>query len=359
MEVSVHNIIIPKGRDPRGDAKFMEQLQSSIDLIGLIHPITVTPTGDGEFRLVSGRSRLHAVKSLGWDQVDVNVQPYSELEAELAELDENLVRHNLKGMEAVEAVQRRYELWTAMQQPAPKKPDPVIGQVDPAERIKDKQRVIDEDIEKHKEPSKREFARDTAAASGVSESTVRRDLSTGMKLGRAARKVLEGTPWINRKNQLEVLAKQPRSKQVRIAKVMTAHGIGAKEAAEYVNKKGMAGPRPWPPEFDAIFGKYRIEILNRISEISKARDAISRLSNKKIGDVEEHDPRMQRVRGAYTWIKKELDKVIHALREDLVPAGPCPKCDAQGCKHCFESGWHTEASLRRLDPGGYKKLTRW
>ena len=239
-----------------------------------------------------------------------------------------------------------------MQQPEPKEPDPVIGQVDPAERIADKKRALDK-------TSKRKFAQETAAATGVSETTVRRDLVTSQKLGRAAKKVLEGTPWIERKNQLEVLAKQPRSKQVKIAKVMTAHGVGAAEAAEYVNKKGMAGPRPWPPEFDAIFGKYRIEILNRISEIAKARDAISRLVGKKIGDVEEDDPRMERIRSAYVWIKQELDKVVAALRSDMVPAGPCPKCDAKGCRACFECGWHTESSLRRMDPGGYKKLEKW
>ena len=57
-------------------------LAESVEAVGLLHPVVVTPQG----RLVAGRRRLEAVKLLGWRTVPVHVVDLESLiEGELAE----------------------------------------------------------------------------------------------------------------------------------------------------------------------------------------------------------------------------------------------------------------------------------
>lgn len=91
--VQVSDIWIGRGRFRR-DLGDIESLANSIEAVGLIHPITVTPDLD----LVAGRRRLEAVKSLGWLRVPVY---YVDLDMLLAERDENTQRKPFTPSEAV------------------------------------------------------------------------------------------------------------------------------------------------------------------------------------------------------------------------------------------------------------------
>jgi hypothetical protein len=126
-----------------------------------------------------------------------------------------------------------------------------------------------------------------------------------------------------------------------------------------VKKKGMAGPRPYPPEMDAVFGKYKISLLQHLSKITKARAAIERLIETAIDRNEEGEVRFAIPKGAWQWITPELGTVLQSIRDEMIPVGPCPKCSGKGCKQCDGGGWQPEAGLKRLDPGGYRKLERW
>ncbi len=76
-------------------------------MLGLLNPITVTP----DYRLIAGLHRLEAVKLLGWDEVEVNVLDLDSLDAELAEIDENLIRNELHYIERGEQLKRRKEIY--------------------------------------------------------------------------------------------------------------------------------------------------------------------------------------------------------------------------------------------------------
>ena len=67
----------------------------SIQAIGLLHALTVTPDGD-HFRLLAGSRRLAAVRSLGWPEVEANIRetPTIEDQHTIAAL-ENLERKQL------------------------------------------------------------------------------------------------------------------------------------------------------------------------------------------------------------------------------------------------------------------------
>jgi SAM-dependent methyltransferase len=73
---------IQVGRRFRKALGDLRALAESIDEVGLLHPVVVTPQG----RLIAGRRRLEAVKLLGWRTVPVHVVDLENIiEGELAE----------------------------------------------------------------------------------------------------------------------------------------------------------------------------------------------------------------------------------------------------------------------------------
>ena len=65
--------ILPSRKVPEGLAvsRKFKQIQSSIAEIGLIEPLTVAPLpgGDGQYTLLDGHMRMHALRALGLEQV--------------------------------------------------------------------------------------------------------------------------------------------------------------------------------------------------------------------------------------------------------------------------------------------------
>src|SRR5215469_7136722 len=93
------------------NAERVEALIESIELIGLRSPITVRiipqVAGDGTEEgsvpfLVTGLLRLEAVKRLGLEEIDCLIEPGSEVDAQLWEIDENLCRAELTELERAE-----------------------------------------------------------------------------------------------------------------------------------------------------------------------------------------------------------------------------------------------------------------
>lgn len=94
------------------------ELAESIREVGLLHPITVVRV-DGGYRLVTGLHRLEAYRRLGLPEIPSRVLDVDDVDAELAEIDENLVRRTLSFLEQAEHVARRDELLRARGERAP------------------------------------------------------------------------------------------------------------------------------------------------------------------------------------------------------------------------------------------------
>jgi ParB family transcriptional regulator, chromosome partitioning protein len=77
--------------------------------IGLLHPIGVTT----ESVLVYGLHRLRAAESLGWEEIEAKILQGDELDAQLAEIDENLRNNSLSVIEQSEHVARREHIMHA------------------------------------------------------------------------------------------------------------------------------------------------------------------------------------------------------------------------------------------------------
>src|SRR4030042_1306076 len=83
------------GERHRKDMGDLESLARSIDEIGLLHPVVVTPDG----RLIAGERRIRACRILGWNDIPVTV---ADLPAILrGECDENRIRKDWTPTEAV------------------------------------------------------------------------------------------------------------------------------------------------------------------------------------------------------------------------------------------------------------------
>ncbi len=112
-QLSIASIKVPAARmRPLGD---VSALAESIAQNGLINPITVARDGT----LISGLHRLEACKLLGWTEISANVTDLEGLHAELAEIDENLVRSELTVLQQAEHLVRRVEILETLGMRAP------------------------------------------------------------------------------------------------------------------------------------------------------------------------------------------------------------------------------------------------
>jgi ParB family chromosome partitioning protein len=105
-KVSIEKIKYANNRRPINDEK-VEQLKKSIELNGLLNPITV----DNNFNLIAGLHRLTACKLLGYKEIECNIVSYdSDENARLAEIDENLIRNELEPLERGKLVLEREKI---------------------------------------------------------------------------------------------------------------------------------------------------------------------------------------------------------------------------------------------------------
>ena len=107
--MEINSITVKAGRRAIDSAKVRE-LANSMSEIGLINPITVTQ----DRVLITGAHRLAAAKLLGWTDIQATVSELDGLRAELAEIDENLMRNELHYLDEGAAYKRRDELLDEM-----------------------------------------------------------------------------------------------------------------------------------------------------------------------------------------------------------------------------------------------------
>lgn len=137
-------------------------LAESMREIGLQQPISVWSPDTETCLLVAGHHRLAAAKRLGWDQIECFFVALDELDRELWEIDENLMRAELTPSQQADHLKRRKEIWEAKQS----------AQVEPIESKRT-------DGKGHRSEG---FASDTAAKTGVAKSTINRAISRAEKI---------------------------------------------------------------------------------------------------------------------------------------------------------------------------------
>lgn len=124
-EILLSKIVVKENRQRQEfDPDALQELKNSIEDLGLMHPPVLRPEGDA-WVLVAGERRMRAIREIfelggkfkfaGKFYADglipfTDIGELSELEAEEAELDENLKRRDLTWQEHAAAVKRLHEL---------------------------------------------------------------------------------------------------------------------------------------------------------------------------------------------------------------------------------------------------------
>lgn len=89
----------------RDVSKNIDDLAQSIKTLGLLEPIVVAPTEEGEYEVVTGQRRFLAVQSLGWEHIRAGIldeKPDGNL-AKAISLTENMVREDMADKDYIDA----------------------------------------------------------------------------------------------------------------------------------------------------------------------------------------------------------------------------------------------------------------
>lgn len=183
-DIPVGDITVRRGRRK---PEQVEQLAESIRELGLLNPITVTASNV----LVAGGRRLAAFRLLKRDAIPAHVVSLDELQAELAEIDENFVRQELTKLERGDQLKRRKEIHEALHPETKKGGD----------------RGNQHTGGKPRQSDKMSFSRDTALKTGASPRTIQREVQIAEKIAEEVKEVIRGTPIENRQADLEKLAR--------------------------------------------------------------------------------------------------------------------------------------------------------
>ncbi|BAU93425.1 methyltransferase-like protein KIAA1627 homolog [Methylorubrum populi] len=231
----------------RQDARKIDEaavrgLMESIREIGVINPLRVRPARkhvDGEdtdaYEVTAGSHRLRACRKLGLELVPCIVVADDDLRAELAMIDENLMRAELSPADRARGTARRKAIYEELH------PETRHG-------------VNQHDSSRQVGDCSERFSAETAAATGRSERAVQRDAERGEKISERALALVAGT-HLDKGNYLDKLKKLgPNEQEARVQRELAAvqaprKPIGPSDPPrndfEIINKDHRALVRAW------------------------------------------------------------------------------------------------------------------
>ena len=190
-----------------------------------------------------GHHRVAAARALGWTEIDaIVVQAEGHLEAELIEIDENLVRSELSAAQRSHYIARRAEIREALTPSAP------------MEWRGEEEKNSGYEIPTIPERSRgrpKEFAAETATLTGESKSSINQYRAIGEALGEDALRVTGTT--LDKKVELMALAKLPEPERKEL--------IERAAAGEVVTAR--VAPPPTPQKTTSLCCTYHVIFLFR------------------------------------------------------------------------------------------------
>jgi ParB/RepB/Spo0J family partition protein len=204
--VGLSGIAVPPDRLRQFRPELAAELAESIKVRGLLHPIVLRPrarNGIG-YLLVAGRHRLEAVRLLGHDSIRAEIREGMKAdEAEIVEIDENLIRADLTPAETALHIYRRKCLYPKQY---PETAKDVAGGIAKARRMRQSK-------DSTGTPA---FIDVTAKKLGVHRTTVAYNAQRGGKL-ESILPFIVGT-CLDRGDELDALVKLPSKEQHTLVK---------------------------------------------------------------------------------------------------------------------------------------------
>ena len=193
MRIQITEIKISPERQ-EADPESIQELADSISQIGLLNPVTI----DQEHILIAGLHRLEAAKLLGWAEIECTISGLEGLLAELAEVDENVVRKGLSAMEYGELLLRRKEIYEALH------PETKRGGDRKSEKIKLRPAQFDN----------KSFLADTSDKTGMAQRTIAENVQMAKKLTPEAKHIIqESDTKVTKKDALKLSRLAPEQQR--------------------------------------------------------------------------------------------------------------------------------------------------
>ena len=236
-------------------------LAESMADIGLNQPISVWSDGMETLELVAGRHRLEAARKLGWEDIDCIFVDMDELDRQLWEIDENLMRSELSGLERAKHTAKRAEV---VKQKAELKPDLDLNSDEPKKRgPKNKGQV--------------KFVDDTAKATGRSKASVKKDKARGEKIADDVAETIyrmpDGDDIANSGAELDALARVSPEVQRQAVHLVECDKAGTIRQAIVQLKP----PNP-TPDINRVIRDLARGVNKILAEDDKKREALLELS---------------------------------------------------------------------------------
>ena len=229
MLVKISEIKINPGRR-EATTEAIGELAKSIAAGGLINPITL----DQNNTLIAGLHRLEAAKLLGWTEIECNIIGMSDLQAELAEIDENIVRTRLTHQELGEQFLRRKEIYEMLH------PETRQG-------MRNGQTAKSANLASLETKS---FAEDTAEKTGMSKRTVSRLLQIANNLSGDAKQIVQANDMTQ--DTALKLSRLPYHQQAEAASLLAAGTVQSVEQYQQERREKILAALPpssdVPPE---------------------------------------------------------------------------------------------------------------
>jgi hypothetical protein len=273
--IKLDAIAIPEKRMRAHRPEQVDAIAQSMNESGLLQPIVVRPLAARKFMLIAGRHRLEAARQLGWTTIDCRVlKGIDLLHAQLAEIDENLIRDDLSMAERAMHRAKRKEIYENLN---PQAKRGAAGGA--ATKAKHEGRAK---YQNDTQPSPRSYIDDDAKKTGQSRITVSRDAKRGAAIDGDVLVMIAGTS-LDSGEELDALAKMTiqgqralaeraargepvsaKSQMKRARRAQREAELGAKQAAMPKKKYGViyADP-PWKFETWSDDGAQRRIITRR------------------------------------------------------------------------------------------------
>jgi ParB family chromosome partitioning protein len=177
-----------------------QMMAASIEEQGLRQPIEIRPVKNGRFSVVSGGHRFHAVAViLKRPTISAFVKNLNETEARIAEIDENLVRHELNPLDRAVFLAERKALHEKLHPTAKRGGDRRSA------AVRDQTDIVSVG-----------FATEVADKIGLTARTIRRSVAIATGLTQETRQAIAGTTFCNKQSDLITLSKLSASEQKRV-----------------------------------------------------------------------------------------------------------------------------------------------
>jgi ParB family transcriptional regulator, chromosome partitioning protein len=222
--IPLEKIIIPAGRR---ESDNVDDLMDSISTLGLINIPTVIPQPLG-YLVVAGVRRCIAYERLGERTIPAIVREMDELHAELATIDENLIRRELTALEHAEQLARKKEIYEALHPETKQGHGPGRG---------------------HHEKKRKEFgsfADDTTSKLGCTPRTIQQAVQIARSLSDRTKEIIRPPPIADNKGELVRLMQLPPERQEAIAALLASGGATSLRAAKQALNADAAAPDSTP-----------------------------------------------------------------------------------------------------------------